>query len=503
VDILFIHPGNQKRDYQDLAAEFTAIAPPAWTLLLAGHVQLKEGSTAIYDVNVHGWDDKVPAELVNSYQPKLVIMMVYGHHPSASTQTMPAALHIAADLKRAYPALPIALGGSHPSALPEATLGEAPVDFIIQGEGVHTTGDLVDHLAGRLPLEGVRGLWRLVDGMPTLGAPPAYVLDLDAELPSYPWELLGDLSRYRAHNMHSFQEFAQSRRSDFADVRSPYVALNTSLGCPFSCDYCCTNAIFNRPGIRYWSVDRVLGWFEELVERHGVRTIRLDDELFLLSPARVEEFCDKLIARDLGLNLWVYGRVDTICSELLAKMKRAGINWICLGIESGNARVRADVGKKLGDDIVEVVRSIQSHGIHVLGNYMFGLPEDTLETMQETLNLAIHLNTEYINFYTVMAYPGSKLYERAVQEPPGALPEGWEGYSQLGYQAKPLPSRHLDSVEILHFRDTAVNTYYQRDAYRTMMTEKFGPHVMDHIDRMLAIPIHRQLLTTKEGEVCK
>ena len=62
VDVLFVHPGNQKRTYQDLSKEFTAIATPVWTSLLAGNIRNNGYSTAIYDVNVDGWDENVPEE---------------------------------------------------------------------------------------------------------------------------------------------------------------------------------------------------------------------------------------------------------------------------------------------------------------------------------------------------------------------------------------------------------------------------------------------------------
>jgi len=291
--------------------------------------------------------------------------------------------------------------------------------------------------------------------------------------------------------MHCFQEFKHSALPDFSDVRTPYVAMNTSIGCPYSCNYCCTNAIFNKPGIRYWTIDRVITWLDDLVLNHGVRNIRFDDELFLLSPQRVDEFCSRIIERKYDLNLSVYGRVDTIHESLLSKMKIAGINWISLGIESGNAEVRASANKKINHDIENVVRSIQNHGINIMGNYMFGLPADTLETMQETLDLAIRLNTEYVNFYTVMAYPGSQLYSDSVNSPE-LLPDSWEGYSQLGYEAKPLPSNYLSSSEILEFRDNALYKYFERSDYREMVTKKFGNCVNEHLDRMLRIRVNRK-----------
>jgi radical SAM superfamily enzyme YgiQ (UPF0313 family) len=492
-DILFIHPGNHRRTYQDLSGEFTAIATPAWTLLLAGHARNSGLTMGLYDVNVDGWDDSLPAELLERYNPRLIVMMVYGHNPSASTQTMPAARMIARDLKNFRGDILIALGGTHPSALPERTLREEPIDFVIQGEGVYTISDLSRALRSGTPLDPVPGLWFRQGSDCRRGAPPRLVQDLDGELAEYSWDLLPDLTRYRAHTMHCFQYFEKSTRDDFIDVRTPYVALNTSLGCPYSCHYCCINALFDKPGIRYWSVATVLNWLDTLVNRYGVKHIRLDDELFLLNPLRVEEFCDKVISRGYDLNLWVYGRVDTIPDRLLEKMRRAGITWICLGIEAGNEKVRQGVNKNILTDIRQVVASIQARGIHVLGNYMFGLPDDTLETMQETLDLAKELNTEFANFYSVMAYPGSRLYDEA-EKIDGALPEGWDGFSQHSYLCQPLPTKHVTAADVLRFRDQAFDEYHSSPRYVEMMKQKFGARVSEHLRRMLTVKLERKLL---------
>lgn len=489
-DVLFIHPSNQRRTYQELSKEFTAIATPAWTCLLAQNARNRGRSVAIYDTNVDGWDEQVPSEILARYNPELVVMMVYGHNPSASTQSMPAARKIAADLKSANRDLPIAMGGIHPSALPERTLREEPVDFVIQGEGVHTIAGLTDMLLGRLDRSEVPGLWyRKGDEILGTGRAPI-IEDLDAELDGYAWDLLPSLSRYRAHNMHCFQDFEKSRTDDFSDVRSPYVAMNTSLGCPFNCHYCCINAVFGKPAIRYWSVGKVITWMEALA-RAGVRNIRLDDELFILSPARVEEFCDRLIERKLNLNIWVYGRVDTIRAHLLEKLRLAGVTWICLGIESANEKVRADVNKKIKPDIAHVVRQIQDHGIYVLGNYMFGLPEDTMETMEETLQQAMELNCEFVNFYSVMAYPGSQLYVRA--EEAGQLPSHWGCFSQHSRDTQPLPTWHISAADVLRFRDEAFSRYFKNERYLGMVREKFGRKTEKHILKMLEIGITRRI----------
>ena len=493
IEVLFIHPGNHRKNYQELASEYTAVANPVWTLLIADYVRREGFNAAIYDVNVEGWDEASAADVISRHQPGLVVMMVYGHNPSASTQTMPAAARIAADLKKYNPDIPLALGGIHPSALPERTLHEEWIDFVIAGEGVYTVVGLIRYLSGKIDISAVPGLWYRCGAGVAANTPASVVAELDSELANYAWDLLPDLANYRAHNMHCFQDFNQSANKDFADIRSPYVTMNTSLGCPYSCHYCCINAIFGKPGIRYWSLEKVMEWLDLLVTRYNVRTIRFDDELFILSPRRVERFCDLLIERNHNLNLWVYGRVDTIRPELLRKLKRAGVNWICLGIESGNETVRNSVNKKIGREIRDVVHQIQANDIHVLGNFMFGLPEDTLATMQDTLRLATELNCEYANFYTVMGYPGSSLYDWAAGND-GHLPESWDGFSQLGYQTRPLPTKHLSAAQVLRFRDEAFFQYHANPAYLEMIDKKFGSLVTQHITKMLAISLRRQLL---------
>ncbi|HEY3490946.1 MAG TPA: radical SAM protein [Candidatus Deferrimicrobiaceae bacterium] len=493
IDILFIHPGNHAKTYQALAAEFTAVAPPAWTLMLACGLRDRGIETAIHDVNVEGWDADILRDLLEKHRPRLVSILVYGHNPSASTQTMPAARRIVLDLKAAEPDLPVALGGTHPSALPQKTLAEESADFVIQGEGLHTLEDLVGHLRGKRDLGAVRGLWYRKDGIATPGAPIVQIADPDSELRSCDWGMLPPLTAYRAHNMHCFDDFQRSETPDFSDVRSPYAVIHTSLGCPYDCDYCCIHAVFGKPGIRYWSLDNVLGRIDDLVMRHHVRNIRIEDELFILSGKRVEGFCDRLIERNYDLNLWAYGRVDTIDPALLDKMARAGIRWICLGIESGNEAVRRGVRKKISGDIREVVRLIRNSGIRVLGNYMFGLPDDTIGSMQETLALARELNTEFANFYSVMAYPGSRLYEQAAAVP-GVVPDAWEGFSQHGYHTAPLPTKTLSPAQVLKFRDEAFLAYHSDPAYLAMIRSAFGDAVVRHLEKMLSLPVKRRLL---------
>jgi radical SAM superfamily enzyme YgiQ (UPF0313 family) len=173
-------------------------------------------------------------------------------------------------------------------------------------------------------------------------------------------------------------------------------------------------------------------------------------------------------------------------------MKQAGINWLAFGIESANDNVREGVTKRFSQDTIKkAIRISQNANIYIMGNFIFGLPDDTIETMQETLDLAKELNLEYINFYTAMAYPGSQLYFEAIQK--GIkLPEQWHGYAQYGEDTLPLSTKYLTSAEVLRFRDKAFTEYLSNHLYLKMIREKFGIEVEEHIKKMLKHEIRRK-----------
>jgi radical SAM superfamily enzyme YgiQ (UPF0313 family) len=230
-----------------------------------------------------------------------------------------------------------------------------------------------------------------------------------------------------------------------------------------------------------------------LVREYGVKNIKFVDEMFVLNKRHVLAICDLLIERDYSVNIWAYARVDTVKDEYLTKLKAAGFNWLCLGIESASDHVRDGADKSYtNEDIISVVRRIQDAGIYVLGNYIFGLPDDDLTTMAETLDLAMEVNCEFSNFYSAMAYPGSPLYATALAE--GAeLPEEWHQFSQHAFDSLPLANAHCTSGEILAYRDAAWNTFFTSPAYLKLVREKFGEGVADHVRRMTEIPLERKL----------
>jgi len=253
--------------------------------------------------------------------------------------------------------------------------------------------------------------------------------------------------------------------------------------------------------MRYWSSDSVVNQIGELVNKYGVKNIKFIDEMFVLDKRHVNSIADKIIEKGYDLNIWAYARVDTVNDgALLEKMKRAGFNWLALGIESGSKHVRNGVEKGRFDEdkIITNVKKVKDAGINVIGNYIFGLPDDTPETMQSTLDLALALNCEWANFYSAMAYPGSALHtiaqDRRIPLPDTEGIRGCTGYSQHAYETLPLPTDTLSNTEVLRFRDNAHITYFSNSNYLKMVEEKFGGKAVEHIKKMNCHTLKRKLL---------
>ena len=494
IDVVLVHPGSRSQIYQALGADLAAIEPPVWAGLMATFLRHHGFTVSIIDAEADELTPEETARRANALEPLLTAIVVYGHQPSASTQNMTAAGAICKALRRERPDLKSVLVGVHVAALPERTLREEAADFVAGGEGPTTLLELVEALkAGETPQLGhVHGLWYREGGAVRSNPAAPLVKDLDGEMPEVAWDLL-PMEKYRAHNWHALDGLQ----------RQPYAAIYTTIGCPYHCQFCCIQAPFKSGekqlglkeatnSYRFWSVPAVTAQIDRLVREYGVRNIKIADEMFVLNPRHVSGICDAIIERGYDLNIWAYARVDTVREEMVDKLKRAGFNWLAFGIEAANARVRDDVQKGFGqEDIFRTINRVRQAGIHVIGNYMFGLPEDDLETMQETLDMALELNCEFANLYSAMAYPGSVLYQTALRE--GLpLPERWSGYSQHAVDTLPLPTKYLSGAEVLRFRDHAFQIYFSSPRYLEMIERRFGPETVAHLRQMMSHKLARQ-----------
>lgn len=497
LDLVLVHPGSRSRVYQSLGETLSGVEPPVWAAMMAAFIRNRGYSVAIVDAEAEDLTPEQTAQRVAEMDPTLVSVVIYGHQPSASTQNMTVAGEICTSVKNNAPSAKVLMVGGHVAALPERTLREEDTDFVATGEGPYTILELLQSLGSSHPdYSKVRGLcyW---EGRTIRSNPPApLVKDLAREIPQLAWDLL-PMEKYRAHNWHCFGQLQ----------RQPYAAIYTTLGCPYHCSFCCIQAPFKSGealsgfsakvnSYRLWSPESVVDQIDVLVNEYGIRNLRISDEMFVLNDRHVHAICDSIIERGYDLNMWAYARVDTLRSKDTAyKLKQAGFNWLCFGIESASERVRQDVDKGYAQDkIFKAVETVRSEGINVIANYIFGLPEDDLPAMQSTLDLALELNCEFANFYCAMAYPGSRLFNLAVEKG-WLLPDTWSGYSQHSIDSLPLPTNYLPGPEVLRFRDRAWQIYFNNPRYLEMINRQFGPKTVDHVREMAGHQLVRRYVS--------
>lgn len=504
LDILFINTNSANSVYQKLAEKWAAVEPPTWSLLLAQSCRAKGYGVGILDAQAERMTNEETANAVIAAKPKFACFVTYGQNPNAGTTNMVGVYRVAELIKEGSDIKTISIG-SHTSALPYEVLANPYIDFVTLNEGVYALHDL---LAGihEVKIVAIAGLGfkspdgglHVNNGLNSLV--PQERMDID--LPGYAWDLLPYNKRpfdlYRAHLWHAeYQD----------EYRTPFAAIYSSLGCQFKCNFCMINTVnrtdaaegitaANSNMMRFWSPELILKEFDKLVD-YGIFTIRISDEMFFLNKKYYEPLLLGLKEKGYGtfLKMWTYARVDTVNEKFLDLFREGGVKWLALGIEAANQDIRRELykGKFQNVNIRDVVKEINNHGLWSIANYIFGHPGDTQETLQETLDLALELNTESVNMYTAMALPGSPLYYEAKNNG-WKLPDSPDAWSFHSYKCQPLPTKHLTAEQVLSFRDNAWHTYFENPKFHQMIVDKFGQRASQNIKEQSQIRLKRKIL---------
>ena len=485
IDCCFLTTENSKKSYQGLSNIYSAIEPPTWSLLLAESARSKGFKVNILDANAEKLDPASILLRLKEINPRILCLVVYGQNVNAGTANMSGAIFISDYLKKNDFKSPICIIGSHVQALPIETLKkEKSIDFLFTNEAVYALRNvlkLFDFTSQSLST--VKGI-AFREGEEIIMSPPEKVVatkDMDNDLPGYAWDLLPfkkePFDLYRSPLWHAEYDLSK---------RTPYASIQTSLGCMFGCNFCMINLInrndndeigvaSNYSNMRFWSTDFIIKEIDKLLSM-GVKTIRIVDEMFLLNPKYYVPLCEKLAERnkDDTLRIWSYSRIDTVKRpEILKLIRKAGIKWLALGIESADKTVRLEVDKgKFEDvDVREVIEKVHDADINVMANYIYGLPGDTKETIEKTFNLSLELCTAGWNTYPAMALPGSQLYKNSIEKNI-KLPETYEGYSFHSYETLPLPTETLSPEEIVSLRDEAFTKYHTNKNFLELIKKK-------------------------------
>ncbi len=326
--------------------------------------------------------------------------------------------------------------GTHVTPIPRETMRTFPtLDFILRGEPELTLRELIDtldsahhhkaHSAGgqsrwaklepafrdRLRklfteadsgwhpssnLAHIKGLvWRQGNDI-VVNPDRPFIRDLD-DLPLPRQDLL-PLDKYRAPLVHG-----------------PYSFVVTSRGCPANCRFCIKHVSYGR-SVRFRSPENILAELERLIEL-GVRSVHMYADLFTVSREQVVGLCELMLENNLQLRWTCNSRVDFVDPEMLRLMGRAGCWMISWGIESGSEMILRRAQKGIVPEQVEqALRWSREAGIRNWGYFIIGLPGETEETIQETIQFSKKLPLDLALFHIAAPHPGSPFFFEVVEQ---------------------------------------------------------------------------------------
>lgn len=345
----------------------------------------------------------------------------------------------------------VVVGGPHVTVLPEKTLTRCPeIDVAVYGEGDLTIQELMQ---GR-PLNEIEGI-AYRDGEKVMkNQPRAYINDLDSlPFPAY-------------HLLPNFPEGYRSHPPKGSGAR--WASVMWSRGCPFNCSYCSREASFGRV-YRCNSPKYVVSLLNHLHDKFGIKEVTFYDDVFTLNRSKTIKLLELLYPENLGFKLsWdCETRVDLVDQELLQAMKLAGCHTIAYGIEHGLWIHEIKGGRATIEQAEKVVRWTHEAGIQTIGYFMIGLPHETAETIQRTIEFAKKLDVTWAQFSITIPLPGSELYRQAIVINPG-LDDEWDKlvYESLSDMDMPfLFSKDLSEIDLVYWRRRAYKEFYIRPSY--------------------------------------
>ena len=310
---------------------------------------------------------------------------------SSKTQNFPAGMKVARIAKEHNPDTLVVLGGPHATLSTSAALDCADIDVAVLGEGEMALVDLLKAWQDGAPLRDVAGLAYRQDGRTVFTPTRANMHNLD-ELP-FPAEAAPRVLRHYEHYPAAAFGYVFSAR-----------------GCPYSCTFCESKAIWTQK-TRWRSPQNVVEELK-LLMRRGVRYVYFDDDTFGINPRYIEELCSLIETECRQLKWGCEITVGVVKERSIEWMRRAGCVRVNIGIESGNNQILRSVKK--GHTIEKAYAAVnlcRRKGIEVGTFFMVGFPEETEETLHDTLAAIRRINADNIMLSIFTPYPGSELFE--------------------------------------------------------------------------------------------
>jgi len=263
----------------------------------------------------------------------------------------------------------------------------------------------------------------------------------------------------------------------------PYATLITSTWCPFGCSYC----PFARTPYRVREPEDVLANLEA-IRAMGIRQVHIADWTFALDKRQATAIVQGMIAKDFGFTWSCLSRVDLMSRELMASMKQAGCDLIEFGVESGNQGILDRYEK--GTTIEQIRRTFgwaRELSLDTLATFVLGLPGDTHESMQQTLDLALEIEPTFCSFNAASPRMGTGLRHDLIEA--GVIEDRDEEILDSSRSLPVFSTDQLAAQEVESFRRKAIRSFYMRPSYLARRLRRVGSLVelQNHLENGLSL----------------
>jgi anaerobic magnesium-protoporphyrin IX monomethyl ester cyclase len=355
---------------------------------------------------------------------------------TAMTHEVRRAHEVATAIKEAVPSALIVVGGPHATALPVKTMEDFPTfDCLVIGEGEATIIELISALEHGSELDGVKGLAFRRNGRIVVNEKRGWIEDLDS-LPFPAWHLYPPAKAYPVF---------------------------TARGCPFKCTFC-MRVLGTK--VRYRSTQNILDELQWIADNFHPNRFVAQDETFTMNLRRTREVADSIIEHGLHKRMkWdIQTRVDLADYDIFRRLREAGCDLVGLGIESGNNAILRRIGKGVTVEQAEkAVLSAKQAGLMTSAYYIIGHPKETREDILKTIDFATKLNTTEVVFGLMVPYPGTEIYQMALNKQGGykVISSDWSDFDKHLGNALELENLNRRCMELLQIR--AYLTFYLKN----------------------------------------
>jgi len=372
---------------------------PLGVLYIAAVLRKHGFEVEVIDGDVDGLTVAEMVERILAGRPDMVGL-------SAMTPQLITALQTSAALKAARPELVVALGGAHFDSTHEDTYEMADCfDFIVYGEGEYPLLEVAQGLEQygeenlRRCLEGTGNvIFKDGEGRVVKNERRAFIAELD-DLPTVDYDLV-DIHKYGIPTM----------------AGRYVISMMLSRGCPFKCTFCDAPITMGKK-LRFWSLERIIQDIRFLVDKYDCHNFVFKDSTFTANKKWAHRFCDALLDAGLKIKWRCNTRVNLVPPDLLEKMARAGCYVINFGVESGNEAILKRIEKECKiEDVYDAHERCRKLGIRTYATFLMGNPGETDATAQDTIDVACGIRPSLAMFFVNTAYPGTPLYDEAVEE---------------------------------------------------------------------------------------